>query len=73
MLHSSTGFAPNYLMNGIKRDIVPGEFARPSDLESDRRVACQRSKMVYDRNKANFDKNKKDETFEVGQKIYVEN
>ena len=72
-IHSSTGFSPNYLMNGIRCSIVPEEFLEPSDLLNDRRIAYERSKKVHERNKIYYDRNKIEGSFEIGDEIYVEN
>ena len=71
--HSSTGFAPNYLLNGVKYEIVPNEFVEKRNLIKDRELAFERSKKSHERNKIYYDKNKKDATFEVGEMVYVEN
>jgi hypothetical protein len=71
--HSSTGFAPNYLMNGVRNDIVPEELLQPSDLVTDRKIAFERSLKSHERNKGYYDKNKKEGTFEINERIYVEN
>ena len=71
--YSSTGFAPNYLMNGIRYEIVPEEFTCPSNLPKDRELAFERSLKSHERNKQYYDKNRREGTFEVGEKIYVEN
>ena len=71
--HSSTGFSPNYLMNGIRWEIVPEELTCPSNLRKDRELAFERSLRSHERNKQYYDRNKKEDTFEVGEKIYVEN
>ena len=71
--HSSTGFAPNYLLNGVKYEIVPNEFVEKRNLIKDRELVFERSKKSHERNKIYYDKNKKDATFEVGEMVYVEN
>ena len=71
--HSSTGFAPNYLLNGVSYEIVPNEFVTPRNLTKDRELAFERSKKSHDRNKKHYDKTKKEGNFEVGEMIYVEN
>lgn len=72
-IHSSTGFAPNYLLNGIQTELVPKEFIQPSDLMKDRELALVRSNKIHEKNKKYFDKNKVKGSFEVGDSIYVEN
>ena len=72
-VHSSTGFAPNYLLNGIRCDIVPDEFLEPSDLVTDRKIAFERSVKSHEQNKAYYDKNDIEGSFEIEDKIYVEN
>ena len=71
--HSSTGFAPNYLLNGVSYEMVPNEFVGPRNLTKDRELAFERSKKSHERNKAYYDKNKKEGNFEVGEMVYVEN
>lgn len=72
-VHSSTGFAPNYLLNGVKTELVPQEFIQPSNLLEDRKLALERSNRAHERNKKYFDKNKISGFFDIGEQIYVEN
>ena len=71
--HSSTGFALNYLLNGVSYEIVPNEFEGPGNLIKDRELAFKRSKKSHERGKVYYDRNKIEGNFEVGKMIYVEN
>jgi hypothetical protein len=73
-IHSSTLFAPNYLMNGVLTDMVPRKFLEIPDLLDDRKRAFENSMRSHETNKIRYDK-KKDKTvsFEVGDYVFVEN
>lgn len=75
-------------MNGVRTDIVPHEFNQPSYLVADRKIAFERNRTrmifliflfnstfnkAHDRNKKYFDKNKVRDSFDIGERIYVEN
>lgn len=71
--HSSTGFSPNYLMNGVFPNIVPPELLPSFDLVDDRHTAFINSCKSHDKNKKRFDKKKCDVSFQVGDNVFIEN
>lgn len=75
-LHSVTGFAPNYLLNGIDVAIIPDELKQEkskSNWVRDKKIAIENSIRSHNYNKTLFDKNRKYYEFNVGDMVYVEN
>lgn len=72
-IHSSTGFSPNYLMNGISPSIIPVEFETKRNFEDDRKKAFENSLKAHAANKKRYDEKRIDHSFDIGDKIYVEN
>ena len=70
-VNSSTGFMPNYLMNGIQPDLIPKILSEEHDFLADRKKAFENSMKAHKRNKKYFDKGRKDTEFEVGEEVYV--
>lgn len=74
--HTVTGFAPIYLLEGRKVDIIPKELKEETDykdLIKDRQLALENTIKSHNTNKINFDKNRKDIELKVGDLVYVEN
>ena len=69
--HSSTGFAPAYLMHGESADIIPVELRRDGNLEADRRTAALNSLRSFEANKRRVDRNRKEHEFKVGDLVFV--
>lgn len=72
-IHSATKFSPAYLMHGQFPGILPPELEQCHNLHLDRETAFKNSLHNHAQNKARFDKNRKDHTFQVGDLVYVEN
>lgn len=72
-IHSSTHFAPSYLLFGTKPTISPIQEDFQSSLAEDRKVALQNSIKNYQINKTRIDKNRRIYTFKVGELVYIEN
>ena len=72
-IHSSTKFAPNYLMHGIPSNIVPFELRPITNLEEDRQKALENSNRAHNDNKIRVDKNRNKPEFKVGDLVYFEN
>lgn len=72
-IHSSTGFTPNYLMNGVLPEIVPPEFEMERNFEEDRKKAFENLCKAHKINKKRYDRKRVEVSFQIGDKIYVEN
>ena len=75
-VHTITGFAPKYLLEGETTTILPEELKQcktPKDLQEDRKTALQNTLKSHNYNKKIFDKNRKHLEFKVGDKVFVEN
>lgn len=70
-VHASTGFTPNYLMNGIQPELIPKILAEKHDFLSDRKKAFENSQKAHEQNKKRYDLGRKDVEFEVGDEVYV--
>lgn len=73
--HTITGFTPTYLMEGKNTSILPKEIQEETrnDLFQDRQLALKRTIKSHNYNKKQFDKNRKERKFRVGDLVYVEN
>lgn len=71
--HSVTKFPPQYLLNGTVTPIMPIELQEKQNLSQDRIIAYENSVKNHAKNKARYDKNRKAETFKVGDYVYIEN
>lgn len=67
--HSSTGFAPEFLLYGKHNGISP--IDHPIELEEARRQAFVRSNCAFNRNKARYDKGRKNVEFKEGDLVYI--
>lgn len=72
-LHSVTGFSPKYLMYGISECRNLEHLLDVPDLIADRQKAFHNTLHYHDVNKIRFDRCKNFATFELGEKVYVEN
>ena len=71
--HTVTKFSPNYLMDGNRSHIVPEELTSESNLAEDRIQALINSWNDFKRNKERIDANRRTESIEVGDYVFVEN
>ena len=71
--HSVTTFAPSYLLNGCSLRLVPDILFDPPNLETDRKIALEKSNANHNYNKIRYDQNKRDVSFEVGDEVYIDN
>ena len=69
--HSTTGYAPNFLMNGVVREetVVDAENEKP-DLEKAREEAVKRTIKAHVRNAFYFNRNRRDVELREGQVVY---
>uniref|UniRef100_A0A1B6D1A8 Uncharacterized protein n=1 Tax=Clastoptera arizonana TaxID=38151 RepID=A0A1B6D1A8_9HEMI len=72
-IHSSTKYAPSYLMFGKKPTISPLQDDEQLTLEEDRRIGFQNSNKSFQTNKNRVDKNRREHNFRTGDKVYIEN
>lgn len=75
-IHSVTGFAPEYLLNGTDITILPNELKEEksnSNWIRDRKIALENTIKSHNYNKTLFDKNRKYCEFNVGDMVFVEN
>lgn len=72
-IHSSTGFAPSYLLLGKMSIISPLQNENQTSLEEDRKIAFNNSMRSFQVNKNRIDKNRRQFTFNVGDLVYIEN
>jgi len=73
VIHSATGFSPEYLMFGRKFLIIPEEIGIESNLMQDRKRAFENSQNAHEKNKIIIDKNRKENNFKVNDLVFVEN
>lgn len=71
-IHSSTGFAPRYLLYGDSKQIVPAELYKSTNLQEDRNKALQNSTKAHELNEKRYNKQRKDWNFNKGDLVYVE-
>ncbi|XP_044759026.1 uncharacterized protein LOC123316839 [Coccinella septempunctata] len=74
--HSVTGFTPQYLLNGTITSLLPEELKESisaEDWKKDRKLALQNTIKSHEYNKKLFDKNRKDNEFNTGDLVYIEN
>lgn len=74
--HTVTGFSPTYLLEGKVIDILPDtlkEHKTQNELLRDRKIALNRTINSHNYNKQQFDKNRINRHFNVGDFVYVEN
>ena len=71
--HSVTKFAPDYIMLGKTSDIVPVELIEQHDLHKDRSEALRHTIEDFERNKRRIDRLRKEESFKVVDRVFVEN
>jgi len=74
-IHSSTGFTPNYLLNGVDNTLLPKELDtnNKNNLKENRIIAYQNSKKIHEQNKIYYDKNTKKINYKVGDLVYIQN
>lgn len=72
-IHSSTHFAPSYLLFGKEPKISPLQEENACSLEDDRKLAFQNSTKNFEINKNRIDKNRRQHIFEIGDLVYIEN
>ena len=70
-IHSSTGFAPEYLAFGKKEEISP--LPHVSSYDHDLRTAFSNSQRSHMRNKERLDKGKEEIVFDEGDMIFIDN
>ena len=71
--HSTTKFAPTYLLYGVKSQIVPDTLQISSDLANDRLEALKNSRISFQRNKQRVDKNRREFEFKPGDLVFISN
>ena len=69
--HSTTGFAPAYLLHGNTSEIIPTELQRPSSLEADREKAALNSRRNFEANKSRVDRVRREYEFKPGDLVLV--
>jgi hypothetical protein len=74
-VHSSTSFAPEYLLFGITSEICPIQHQSRLDtsLSEDRKRAFERSMKNFEINKSRVDKTRRRHIFLPGDEVYVAN
>lgn len=72
-IHSSTGYSPNYLLNGVPPFISPVSSGTTLDLPADRSRAYENSLRSHYQNKKRYDLRKSEYHFRTGDLVYVEN
>ena len=72
-MHTSTGFAPAYLLDGSTTEISPLTDFVHRDLEADRRTAFENSLKNHEANKRRVDRNRVDHEFKPGDQVYIDN
>lgn len=70
-VHSSTRYSPAYLMYGQNSPIIPAELDEGSNLEHDRARALCNSQNSFYKNKRRFDRNRKQQEFNMGDLVFV--
>lgn len=68
-LHSSTGFAPEFLLHGKYDCISP--IDKPIELEEARRQALIKSNCSFNRNKSRYDRQRKNIELKEGDLVYI--
>ena len=74
--HTVTGFAPAYLLEGKDITALPEELKQhkaSNSLQQDPKIALKNSMKSHEYNKKQFDKNRKDHEFKVGDEVFIEN
>lgn len=71
-IHSSTGYAPKYLLYGDAKSILPKELHTPANLAEDRVQAFKNSLKVHKRNEKFYNCNRKDRVWNIGELVYVD-
>ena len=71
--HTSTKFAPAYLLYGEISDIIPTELQEKRNLEEDRRKALENSEGNFTKNKRRVDENRTKHEFKEGDLVFVSN
>lgn len=71
--HTSTKFAPAYLLYGVTSEITPVEIQRQGSLEEDRRKAFENSEESFKKNKKRLDENRMEDEFKEGDLVFVSN
>lgn len=75
-IHTVTGFAPAYLLEGKNITVLPKEISRENtskNLLEDRELAYKNTIKSHNYNKRLFDKNKNHFEFKEGDLVFVEN
>lgn len=75
-VHTVTGYAPEYLLNGTDVRILPNELKLKKtkcDLIQDRKKALENTLRSHNYNKTIYDKNRKHVDFKVGDTVFVDN
>ena len=75
--HSTTGFSPNFLMNGVEANesevesvISKANADKKVDLETARKLAVERTIKVHLQNAFNYNRNRRDVELKEGQIVY---
>lgn len=68
-IHSSTKFAPNYLLYGYGESLKLWELCSKGDLKKDRKIAYENSLWSHKRNAKRYNKNRADHKFIVGDQV----
>jgi len=74
--HSVTGFTPKYLLDGTNTNLLPEELKEhktAEDWKKDRKIALDNTIKSHEYNKKHFDKNRKENEFNTGDFVYIEN
>jgi len=74
--HSVTGFTPKYLLDGTNTNLLPEELKEhenSEDWKKDRKIALDNTIKSHEYNKKLFDKNRKENEFNTGDFVYIEN
>lgn len=74
--HSVTSFTPKYLLDGTNTNMLPEELKEhknAEDWKKDRKVALDNTRKSHEYNKKLFDKDRKENEFNTGDFVYVEN
>ena len=69
--HSTTKYAPIYLLYGQKVDLCPIETLA-DDLEEDRRIALKNTMRDFERNKLRIDEKRADQELNVDDLVFVD-
>lgn len=71
-VHSTTGFAPSYLLYGTSRAIVPKELNFSRNLQQDRETALRNTLKTHEQNEKRYNKTRKEVILNVNDQVFVE-